>query len=233
MKTSIKLLIGLALTLVIAMFGAAISLRSQYDKLDKNDKYAGWQKELLPLFRAVHITGPSAAIVQIEPGAITRLLVDSLRASNRTTYTYRVERDTLFLQLNLMNDWIFRVEDEDDEWHNPQIVVQVPALTAVSTQNALCQIHDLNGDVLTLKQAGKGGRIILEHLKFNQLTASLSGKNQLVLYGINNRIANANITARDSSRLFQYTNFQQGLTLTADPTAKLRLTGKALQQIQQ
>ena len=81
MKTSLKLLIGLALTLLIAMFGAAISLRNQYDKLDKSDKYASWQKKSLPAFRAVHITGPSAALVQIEPGSTPRLLSDSLARS--------------------------------------------------------------------------------------------------------------------------------------------------------
>ena len=232
MKTSLKLLIGLVLCLIIAMFGAAISLRNQYDKLDKSDRYASWQKKSLPAFRAVKITGPSAAIVLIEPGASPRLLCDSLAQPKNTTYTSRVESDTLFLQVAPIAGWNFRIEDEDDEWHSPQIVVQVPTLTAVSTVNALCQIHNFKGENLTLKQNGKGGKILLEHLKMNQLTASLSGQNQLVLYGINNRIDRANITARNSARVFQYTDFQEGLTLTADSTVKLRLTGKALQQIQ-
>ena len=233
MKTSLKLLIGLALTLLVTMFGAAISLRNQYDKLDKSDKYASWQKKPLPAFRAVKITGPSAALVQIEPGARPRLLADSLSILKTTTYTYRVERDTLFLQLAPLEGRNFRVEDEDDERHNPQIVVQVPTLTAVSTVNALCQIHDFKGDILTLKQGGNGGKILIEHLRMNQLTALLSAKNQLVLYGINNRIDRANITARDTARVFQYTNFREGLTLTTDSTVELRLTGKALQQVQQ
>lgn len=231
MKTSIKLLIGLALTLIVVMFGAAVTLRSQYDKLDKTDKYARWQKKPLPAFQAVAITGPSAAIVQIEPGATTRLLADTLGRWKKPTYTYRVERDTLFLQLNPVDGWNLDVHDEDDEWHSPQIVVQLPALTAVSTTNVLCQIHDFNGAILRVNLAGKGGRTAFEHLKYNQLTATMLGHNQLTLYGINNTIAQATISARDSSRLFQYTDFTQGLTITADPAATLRLTGKALQQV--
>ncbi|RYF65283.1 MAG: hypothetical protein EOO39_25130 [Cytophagaceae bacterium] len=233
MKTSIKLLIGLALSLVIAMFGAAVSIRHQFDSIDKSDPYSRWQKKELPLFHSVQITGPSAATVQVEPGKTTRLLFDSLANWKKPTYTYKVERDTLFLQLNPAEGWLFRADDEDDEWHNPQLVVQMPSLQAVSTVNANCQIHEFKGDVLTINQEGKGGSTLVEQVKLNQLTASLSGRNQLVLYGINNNIQKGTITARDSSRLFQYTDFKQGLMLTASPTAKLRLTGKALQQAQE
>ncbi|MEZ0483686.1 hypothetical protein [Fibrella aquatica] len=233
MKTSIKLLIGLALFLVVTMFGAAVSIRHQFDSIDKSDKYARWQKKPLPAFQNVHISGPSAAIVQIEPGKTPRLLADSLGEWKRPTYTYKVERDTLFLKVNPVDGWSFRVEDEDDEWHSPQLVVQLPTLQAVSTVNALCQIHEFEGDALTVNQSGKGGITLIEHVRYNQLTASLTGRNQLVLYGINNNIQKGTITARDSSRLFQYTDFKQGLILTADPTAKLRLTGKALQQVKE
>ncbi|HEX9958969.1 MAG TPA: hypothetical protein VGA96_16995 [Fibrella sp.] len=233
MKTSIKLLLGLALCLVIAMFGAAISLRSQYDKLDKSDKYARWQKKPLPAFQAVQITGPSSVLVQIEPGATTRLLADSLGQWTKPPYTYKVERDTLYIQLNAADGEELDIKDEDDKWHRSEIVVQLPSLVAVSTSGARCQIRDFRGDVLSMQQGGKGGNTSLQNLTYNQLNASLSGHNQLTLYGTSNNINKAAITARDSSRLFQYTDFKQSLTLTADPTAKIRLTGKAVQQIQQ
>ncbi|WP_375445074.1 hypothetical protein [uncultured Fibrella sp.] len=233
MKTSIKLLLGLALALIIAMFGAAISIRHQFDSIDKSDKYSRWQKKPLSTFHAVQITGPSAAVVQIEPGNSTRLLADTINPWKKSTYSYRVERDTLFLHVNPAEGWSFRVDDEDDEWHNPQFVVQLPLLQAVSTINANCQIHEFKGDGLTLTQRGKGGTTLVEHVRFNQLTALLSGRNQLVLRDSTNSLVKGAITARDSSRLFQYTNFQQGLSIVTDPTVKLRLTGKALQQIQQ
>ncbi len=233
MKTSIKLLIGLALGLVASMFGAAISIRQQFDKMDKSDVYSRWQQKQLPPFQAVHITGPSAAIVQIEPGTATRLLADSLNDRKKTTYTYKVERDTLFLHLNPMEDWDFNVRDESHDWYLPQIVVQSPTLTSVSTTDANCQIHYIKGDVLTLSQRGRGGSVAIENMQLRQLAASLSARSQLTLYGINNKIKQGVITVRDSARLFQYTDFTQGLTIKADPTAQLQLTGKALQQIQQ
>lgn len=233
MKTSTKLLISLAIGLVIAMFGAAVSIRHQYDSIDKKDKYSRWQKKPLPVFHTVEITGPSVAVVQIEPGMTTRLLTDSLGLWKKTTYTYRVGHDTLFLAINPVEGWAFNVDDEEDTWLNPQVVVQLPVLKGVSTVNAFCQIHNFKGDVLTLKQVGKGGSTVVQHLTYNQLNASLSGHNQLTLRSTNNTIARATITARDSSRLFQYSNFKQGLTLIADPTARIRLTGKAVQQLQQ
>ncbi len=99
MKTSFKLLIALALGLIVTMFVAAFSIRKQYDALDKTDVYARWQKKLLPTFRAVQITGPSSAMVQIEPGNTTQLLADTLNKWRQVAYTYRVERDTLFLSI--------------------------------------------------------------------------------------------------------------------------------------
>lgn len=232
MKTSIKLLLGLALFLVVAMFGAAISLRHQYDSFDKKDRYARWQKKPLPAFHAVQLTGPSASIVQIEPGPTTRLLTDSLRDWKKTSYTYRVERDTLFLQLKPIEGWKFNVYAKSDDWQEPQIVVQLPRLLSVSTANALCQLHDFRGNVLTLRQGGNGGTIVLNRMTYNQLNAALSMANQLTLKKSTNTIGKAAISLRDSSRLFQYGDFQQGLTLIADSTAQVRLTGKALQQLQ-
>jgi hypothetical protein len=215
------------------MFGAAFSLRSQYDKLDKSDRYARWQKKPLPAFQAVQITGPSSVIVQLEPGASTRLLADSLGQSIKPTYTYKVERDTLYIQLDAAEGKELDLKDEDDKWHYSEIVVQLPSLSAVLTSGVRCQIRDFKGDVLSMQLGGKGGNTLLQNLTYNQLTASLSGHNQLTLYGTNNNIVKATINARDNSRLFQYSDFKQGLTLTADPTAKIRLTGKAVQQIQQ
>ena len=233
MKTSVKLLLGLLLAFIMAMFGAAVSVKKQYDQLDKSDKYARWQKRPLAPFRVVQLTGPSAALVQIEPGNSPRILSDSLSQWRKTSYTQRVERDTLFLQIEPAEGWNFRPEDTDDEWHGPQLVVQVPALDAVSTQNAICQITGFRGRTLTLQQRGAGGRTAVENLTLDQLTAILSGKNQLTLYGINNRISTGTFAIRDSARLFQYTDFTQGMTLDASPMATLRLTGKAMQQAKQ
>ncbi|XWW45153.1 hypothetical protein JYG30_20830 [Fibrella sp. USSR17] len=233
MKTSIKLLLGLALALIVSMFGAAISLRSQYDKIDKSDSYARWQKKPLPTFHSVHISGPSAAVVQIEPGSTTRLLADSVNGLRRASFTFRVERDTLFLNLDQTGGWLFRVDDEDAEWHSPQLVVQLPKLESVTTSNANSQIHGFNGDKLTLKQQERGGITLIEQVRFAQFSASLSGRSQLVLNQINNQFKQGRISVRDSARLFQYTDFKEGLTLEASPTATLRLTGKALQQSRQ
>ncbi|MBO0936848.1 hypothetical protein J2I47_09860 [Fibrella sp. HMF5335] len=231
MKLSLKLLIALTLTLIVGMFGAAISMRRQYDLLDKSDPYARWQKKSLPAFSVVEITGPSSAMVQIEPGKTSRLLIDSsLNHSGKDGYTYRVQHDTLFMHMTPVTDWNFRPEDDDDNWHGVQYVVQVPSLKALLTVNAYCQLCDVITPTLTLQQRGIGGRLTLNHVQTKYLTASLSGRNQLTFQEFNNQIAQANITVRDSARLHQYSNFSNGLTLQADSTAQLRLTGKALRQ---
>ena len=232
MKTSTRLLIALALTLLIAMFGAAISMRRQYDSFDKSDPYARWQKKPLPPFSVISITGPSSAMVQVEPGKTCRLLVDSsLNHSGKDGYTYRVERDTLFMVMKPVDRWDFRPDDDDDNWHGVQYVVQTPALKALSTMNTYCQLCDVITPALTLQQRGTGGRLTLNHVQTRQLIASLSGKNQLTFQEFNNQIDRADITVRDSARLHQYSDFTNGFTLQADSTAQLRLTGKALRQV--
>ena len=234
MKTSVKLLLALALTLIVGMFGAAMSIRHQYDSLDKLDPYARWQKRPLPAFSVVHLSGPSSAMVQVEPGKTSRLLVDSaLNHSGSDGFTYHVERDTLFMQMAPVKDWYFRPEDEDDYWHGVQYVVQTPSLKAISTVNAYCQLCDVITPTLTLQQRGSGGRLTLNHVQTKQLTASLSGKNQLTFQEFNNQIDRASITVRDSARLHQYSDFTKGFTLQADSTAQLRLTGKALRQVRE
>ncbi|MBO0934810.1 hypothetical protein [Fibrella aquatilis] len=234
MNTSTKLLISLLLSLVAAMFVAAISLRHQYDSFDKKDPYARWQKKPLPNFSVVAITGPSSAMVQVEPGKTCRLLVDtSGNHSGKDGYTYRVERDTLFMQMAPVNGWDFRPDDEDDNWHGVHYVVQISSLRALSTTNVYCQLCDVVTPTLTLQQQGLGGRLLLNHVQTKNLIASLSGHNQLTFQEFNNQIAQANVTVRDSARLHQYSDFVNGFTLQADSTAQLRLTGKALGQVKQ
>jgi hypothetical protein len=233
MKTSLKLLIGTLLLLIVAMFGAAISVRKQYDSLDKTDRYARWKKEALPPFRVVQLVGPSAAVVQIEAAGANRLLHDPLNSSDtKPIYTAKVERDTLFLKINPVEGWQFRPDDEDDDIHGTQIVVQCNALRAIETIDAHCQLDNYTiGDSLTIRQRGKGGRMVLDYVKFKQLTASLSGKSQLTTSRLNTKIGQATISLADSARLHQYSDFPSGLSLSASPTASLRLTGRAVQQL--
>jgi hypothetical protein len=231
MKNSLKLLTGTLLVIVVAMFGAAVSLRKQYDSFDKTDRYARWKKQALGTFRAVQIEGASWAMVQLEPGKAARLLTDTLDQADGLSYTHKVARDTLFLRIDPVDGWQFRPDDEDDAIRGPQLVVQSPTLTAVSTRNANCQILDHTGTSLAIEQRGLGGRTLLEHVKYEQLTASLSGRNQLTLAHFNNKISNASITLTDSARLHQYCDVSGTFSLRAAPGTSVRLTGRAVQQV--
>jgi hypothetical protein len=235
MKLSLKLLIALALTLIVGMFGAAISVRHQYDSFDKSDPYARWQRRAVPSFRAVLLTGPSSTVVQIEPGNTTRILADTANGWREMNYTQRVEHDTLFLTIKPKKGWELRPDDDDDndQWVNAQVVVQTPKFLVLVNRDANCRVSDFQGNVLTLTQDGKAGRITLEHLDYRQLNASLSGNNLLTIRPEQNRFDRGNITVRDSARLYQYRDFTSGFRLQADSTATLRLTGKAVRQMRE
>ena len=231
MKTSSKLLIALAICLVAAMFIAAISIRHQYDSIDKNDLYTRWKKQPLSPFRVLQVSGPSAARLQVEPGKTARMLADTLNDQSHVVYTTRVLHDTLFLHIEAINDWPLDPNDLDDGAYYPQLIVQTPTLMAVQVQNANCQIVDVQSESLVIRQLGEAGKVRLANLHVGQLTASLQAHNQLTIAAPANDIANATITVSDSARLFQYVDFRRGMTLTASPAATLRLTGKALRQV--
>ncbi|MEZ0610321.1 hypothetical protein ACAW74_17530 [Fibrella sp. WM1] len=231
MKTSSKLLLGLLLGLIIASFGAAISLRQQYDALDKSDKYGRWKKVALPPFRAIKISGPSGRSVDIERAATTRLLVDTLNVDTElgAGYVAKVVNDTLLLTLT--SDTHQRPSTDYEADYRPTIRVQCPALTSVTTIDASAQVGDFSGATLTLAQLGKTGDISLKKVQFQQLTASLAGKNHLTITKDGNRIGQAAIMLRDSSHLYQHSDFSQGFTLDAAPGTLVQLTGKAMGQV--
>lgn len=237
MKTSSKLLLGLLLGLVVASFGTTLSLRQQYDALDKSDKYGRWKKVSLSAFRAIKISGPYERSVEIERAATTRLLVDTLSVGTDTKagYVARVVNDTLLLTLSidlgerLATD--FKREDYQD--FRPAIRVQCPALTSVTTVDASANVANFSGATLTLTQLGKQGGISLKGMRFQQLTALLVGSNHLTINKDSTRIGQAAITLRDSSSLHQYSDFSKGFTLDAAPGTLLQLTGKAMAQVRQ
>jgi hypothetical protein len=231
MKTSVKLLLGTLLLVVAAMFGAAISLRKQYDAIDKTDPYARWKKIPLGTFRAVSINAQSPMLVQVERGDVPQLLEDSQNRWQEAAYTYKVERDTLFLTLNAAKDWYLNPEDTNDDIETARLVVQMPMLQAVSTLNANCQILDHTGTSLSIEQRGRGGRTLLEHVRYEQLTARLTGLNQLTVRAMNNKITNAAITLADSARLHQYSNIAGTFSVDAAPGTSVRLTGQTLTKV--
>ncbi|CCH01596.1 hypothetical protein FAES_3589 [Fibrella aestuarina BUZ 2] len=231
MKTSSKLLLGLLLGLVVATFGATISLRRQYDALDKSDKYGRWKKVPLAAFRAIKISGPFERSVEIERAATTRLLVDTLSVGTDTKagYVANVVNDTLLLTLKPEPQR--RPSTDYEGAYRPAIRVQCPALTSLTTIDASAQLSDFAGATLTLTQLGKTGDLSLKKVQFQQLTALLAGKNHLTIAKDGNRIEQAAITLRDSSSLHQYNEFSKGFTLDAAPGTSLQLTGKAMAQV--
>ncbi len=230
MKTSHKLLLGLALFLVVLMGVSATVLRKQFDGIDTTNPRARWQTRPLPVFSAVVITGPTSAIVQIEQGETTRLLADTLNRMENTPYTYRVANDTLFLQVGLVPGWKFRPDATDDQAHTPQLVVQTPRLNTVLTTNADCQIVGWKSPSLTLSQRGQGGRIMLTGNTLDILSTAQTGKTLLVIETMTNRITNGNFTLLDSASLFQDAEFSGKIAIRAAPASTLRLRGKSLIQ---
>lgn len=233
MTLSSKLLLGLLLGLIVAMFGATISLRRQYDALDKSDKYGRWKKIELPSFRAIKISGASTGPnVEIERAATSRLLVDTLNAGTKKAgYVARVVNDTLLLML--APDRSDRPTTNYEAKFKPRIRVQCPVLTSLNTTEASAVVDGFTGESLTLGQRGNRSEVNLKRVRFQQLTASLAGRSQLTITKEGNQIETAAITLRDSSRLHQHTDFGKSFTLDAAPGTLLLLTGKAMAQAQQ
>lgn len=234
MKTSTKLLIGLFLMLVVAMFGAGASLRRQYDSIDKTDKYARWKKTSLSPFRAIRISGPTMASVHIESGSTSRLLVDTLDRDwpqLKDQFSAQVTNDTLLLVFK--PDPTRLPNSNPDGRRSPSLLIQCPQITGLTTVNANAQLSGFKGTSLVISQQGSRGELHLTDIRVQELTASLSGRNILMIDPGTNQIEQAAITLRDSTQLTHFNDFSKGFTLNAAPGTTVQLTGKALQQIRQ
>lgn len=92
MKTSIKLLLGLLLLIVGGLFYAKYELKQDYETLDFNDPFIGFEKISGLDFSHVNIVGGNRSHLYIEPADANNLLIEK---GGLESITYEINNDTL------------------------------------------------------------------------------------------------------------------------------------------
>ncbi len=229
MKTSIKLLIGIAVAVLLTMIGAGWSFRQQYDQLDHSDPFAQFTKQALPAFRVLKLVGDQGERFLVQPGVSPILRI---QPEHQAEVSYRTIGDTLLVRYKLSYP-----DTEYDELHagdahgiRPAVVVTTPMLQAVLVERATCKVANWNVANLTLTQLGPKGAFALADNRINSLQASLMSSGLLSAED-KNTVAQATITLKDKASFLVGQTAFTALTLHADSAATLLLPGALLAKI--
>ena len=230
MKTSIKLLIGIAIAVLLTMIGAGWSFRRQYDQLDHSDTYAQYSRQTLPPFRVLKVVGSPGELFLVQPGRRSTLRV---RSDFQMKISYESLGDTLLVRYE--PDTNQSVDDRGVSAGTalsatPIAVLSLPALPSIRVENATCLLANWQATSLTVAQTGRNGALGLRHLSIGELDATVAG-GSLLRAEAQNRIGRATVTVRDQAIFIADSPVFNSLTLRADPAATVKLPGALLAKI--
>lgn len=229
MKTSIKLLIGVAIAVLLTMVGAGWSFRQQYDQLDHSDPFAQSSKQSLPAFRVLKLVGDQGESILVQPGLSPTLRI---HPDHQTEVTYKISGDTLLIRYKLSyvdNDYN-ELQRGEAPGMTPTVVISTPMLQAVLVERTNCKLANWQLADLTLAQIGERGAFALENNTIGALQATMMGRS-LLSAEAKNVVGRATVTVRErASFLVGETTFT-ALTLRADSAATVQLPGALLAKI--
>ncbi|MBC8152316.1 MAG: hypothetical protein H7Z72_05340 [Bacteroidetes bacterium] len=230
MKTSIKLLIGIAIAVLLTMVGTGWSFRHQYDQLDHSDPFAQYSRQTLPVFRVLRVVGSPGEVFLVQPGSAPTLRINS---RFQQKIAYRIVGDTLVVQYTptdgeLTDDRGIRAGDALSGL--PLAVVAVPALQTVLVENATCKLANWKLASLTISQTGPNGATELGNTIIDDLQATVSGGSLLRTAG-KNAINRATVMVKNKATFVAGEHTFAALQLRADSTATVTLPGSLLAKI--
>lgn len=229
MKTSIKLLLGIAIAVLLTMVGTGWSFRQQYDQLDHSDPFAQFSRQKLPAFRVLKVIGSQGERFLLQPGASPVLRI---HPEHQSEVTYKIAGDTLLIRYTLSypdNDYN-DLRAGDALQIRPTVVISAPAIQAVTVERATCKLANWQLANLTLAQTGPKGAFALENMIIGALQATMTG-NSLLSAEAKNTIGQAKVTINGrASFIVGKTNFTS-LQLRADSTATVQMPGALLAKI--
>ena len=176
MKLTSTILLLLFLLIVAGLFGSNMILKSQYDALDKTDKYWGYNKVLEQPFLHLNITGGNGTNIYYEQSSkpSVRLLQDWVNYHDGRIKTY-VKNDTLYLNFDYIPANAF-----EKFWLKRGTPVRIfsPQLLSVTGNNT-------HFEMLKLKQ--------------KSVTINISGRSKFEIESMDPELDSITVTQSDSS----------------------------------
>lgn len=223
MQKSNKILISVVSLFTIVTLGCNMVLKAQYDKIDFNDPYYGYDTETVGPFKYIVLSGTGRGLTQILPGKKFQIKT----TLSERTLNWKVEGDTLRVDLarNLNeNNWA----PDDLSKANPVTYIIAPRISGVFSIGVNCKVSDLKNQSLTLRQ--EKSKVLLVNNSIKNLAAQVVLGSSLTI-DQKCRIDTAAISLNDSSWLTASDDNFMTFKLNADESAHLELPMSLINKI--
>ncbi|MEM6841145.1 MAG: hypothetical protein AAF944_18355 [Bacteroidota bacterium] len=226
MKTSNQLLIGLIIILFAAIFGTATVLKSEYEKIDKDNPYYGYTSEALDNFSAIRIEGKYPGLIQIQYAEKYEV---KRRGSSAEEFQWSIQNDTLILT-HPGAEFPERFVAERILSNKSNFYIMAPNLTAVHSASSACKLSGWQLSALRLEQQGQGSGMALTESEVDNLTAKIT-QGGMIRIEQPNQIKRATVEVRDVSTFTVRPSAIDSLRAEIDSTAQVTVPGYLLHQV--
>ncbi|MEK6477130.1 hypothetical protein WJR50_06335 [Catalinimonas sp. 4WD22] len=231
MKTSNKLILTLIAVIFLGILSSSLILKSEFEKLDRNDPLSGYSQGELPPFKAVKIIGNYPGLVELRAGDAYEIRMDE-GTDGRTKW--EIKGDTLEVSIQLMNPsenfpkYYYTFYGE-----NAGVYITAPNLSALHAEGITCRLSGWKEAQMHFEVQGKEGvqrGVLLKESNVDQFSATVS-EGSLLLLEASNKISRALVNIRDVSAFTAEYNALDSLEIQADETAQLNLPGYLLSRL--
>lgn len=227
MKTSNKLLISLCLVVFLAMLGSSMILKSEFEKIDRNDPYYGFSRESLQPFKAVKIKGHYPWLVQLQNSEEFEIRTNN---ASETRLDWKVNADTLEISIDYPDDKK-QYQQNNPFYHNSVgIYITAPRLSGIQTEGISCKLSGWNEEEMMIDMQGRERGIMLTQSSIAHLSARVK-KGGLILLETDNQIKHARVQVRDSSTFTVEHGALDSLDIQVDERAQIKLPGNLLKNL--
>lgn len=226
MKTSNQLLIGLIVIIFAAIFGTATVLKSEYEKIDKDDPYYGYTSDTLADFSAIKLEGKYPNLIQIQAGDQFEI---KMRDSKPLRIKWTIRNDTLVLTYP---------EADFPNWFTVQetlagragIYIFAPKLTSVQAKSTTCKLSGWDLSNLELMQQGENSGMALTESNIGNLSATVT-QGAIMRIEQPNQIKQATVAVRDVSTFITRPTAIDSLSISVDEEAQVTIPGNLLRRV--
>ena len=227
MKKSNILLTCLIAFTFIAMIGSGLSIKSEFDKIDRNDPYAGFEKTVLADFKYVKLTGNYYGMTSVSNGSKPEIKVWDIKNQDKSPIvTWKIISDTLIV--NYLKDGEKATFGQNPFDQTPNVYITVPELVGVYSDGIITTIRGVKADSFSIEQNGFG--MSLRGNQFKQLTATIHAGANLTLEA-KNKLDQTTLYLKDSSSARIDQDVFQFFRLRADSSARVNLPGSLIKKM--
>ncbi|MCE7040948.1 hypothetical protein [Dyadobacter sp. CY312] len=227
MKKSNILIVCLIAFSFIAMIGSGLSLKTQFDKIDRNDPYAGFEKTKLKDFKYVKLSGNYYGLTRITYGSEPEIKVlDMKNTDNSPIVSWKMSGDTLMVDYKLKGQ---KAEfGEYSYGSSPNVYIMVSKLSGVNSNGITTAIQGVKADSFLLEQKGFG--VTLKDNDIKQLSTTIHSGANLTIEA-KNKLDQTTLYVKDSSSVRIDQDVFHSFRLKADPSVQINLPGSLIKKM--